>query len=199
MEGCEYWTSARRMVHQISQTSGPSGGSWGLAYAWARQVGCRVWAAMVAAVLVSRPQKVCAPVAGEFHPVGDLAEDRLDPVAPLGNDFQQDGGMAARCRLSGGTRTAVPRAASSASKAMPLKPLSASRSRGARQAEAVEPFGVRGVAAEPGGRVVAGAGPLVRAADPGRMLHRQGRRVDLPRRRIRHRCSATTIDSGSRR
>jgi hypothetical protein len=31
-------------------------------------------------------------VAGEFHPVGDLAEGRLDPVAPLGDDFQQDGG-----------------------------------------------------------------------------------------------------------
>ena len=34
--------------------------------------------------------------------------------------------------------------------------------------EAVEPLGVRGVAAEPGGQVVARPGPLVRAADPGR-------------------------------
>jgi hypothetical protein len=33
-----------------------------------------------------------------------------------------------------------------------------------RQPEAVEPFSVRGVTAEPGGQVVAGTGPLVRAA-----------------------------------
>jgi hypothetical protein len=91
---------------------------------------------------------------------------------------------------------------SAAAKARPLKPLSASRSRGAGAAvqqvfgdvavadgggddapgaddpaaqvgldgepEAVEPLGVGGVAAEPGGQVVAGAGPLVRAANPGR-------------------------------
>jgi DNA invertase Pin-like site-specific DNA recombinase len=28
-------------------------------------------------------------VAGQFHPVGDLAEGGLDPVAPFGDDFQQ--------------------------------------------------------------------------------------------------------------
>ena len=38
---------------------------------------------------------------------------------------------------------------------------------------------VIGVAAEPGGQVVAGAGPLVRAADPGGVLDRQRGRVDL--------------------
>jgi hypothetical protein len=35
-----------------------------------------------------------------------------------------------------------------------------------RQAEAVEPLGVRGVAAEPGGQVVAGAGPLATRGRP---------------------------------
>jgi hypothetical protein len=29
---------------------------------------------------------------GQFHPVGDLVEGRFDAVAPLGDDFQQDGG-----------------------------------------------------------------------------------------------------------
>jgi hypothetical protein len=43
------------------------------------------------------------------------------------------------------------------------------------QAEAVEPLGVGGVAAEPGGQAVAQPGPAVRAADPGRVLDRQGR------------------------
>ena len=47
------------------------------------------------------------------------------------------------------------------------------------QAEAVEPFGVRAVAAEPGGQVVAWAGPLVRAADPGGVLDRERGGVDL--------------------
>ena len=31
-------------------------------------------------------------VPGQFHAVGDLAEGRLDAVAPLGDDLQQDGG-----------------------------------------------------------------------------------------------------------
>ena len=47
------------------------------------------------------------------------------------------------------------------------------------QPEAVEPFGVRGVAAEPGGQVVARTGPAVRAADPGAVLDRQRGGVDL--------------------
>ena len=47
------------------------------------------------------------------------------------------------------------------------------------QPEAVEPFGVRGVAAEPGGQVVARPGPAVRAADPGGVLDRQRAGVDL--------------------
>src|SRR5579863_5392046 len=47
------------------------------------------------------------------------------------------------------------------------------------EAEAVEPLGVGGVAAEPGGQVVAGAGPLVRAADPGGVLDRRRGRVGL--------------------
>ena len=38
---------------------------------------------------------------------------------------------------------------------------------------------MRGVAAEPGGQVVAEPGPLVRAADPGRVLHRQRRGIGL--------------------
>ena len=47
------------------------------------------------------------------------------------------------------------------------------------QPEAVEPFGVRGVAAEPGGQVVARPGPAVRAADPGGVPDRQRGGVDL--------------------
>jgi len=35
-----------------------SGALWGFGYSWLRQTRSRVWAAMVAAVLVSRPQKV---------------------------------------------------------------------------------------------------------------------------------------------
>jgi hypothetical protein len=45
--------------------------------------------------------------------------------------FSRLEGMAARSFLPGGTRTAVPRAAWAAAKPRPLKPLSASRSRGA--------------------------------------------------------------------
>jgi hypothetical protein len=45
--------------------------------------------------------------------------------------FSRLDGIAARCFLPGGTRTAVPRAACAAANALPLKPLSASRSRGA--------------------------------------------------------------------
>jgi hypothetical protein len=56
----------------------------------------RVWAAMVAAVRVSRPQKVRAPVVGEFHLVGDLFEGGLDPVAPFGDDLSQ---MTYRCPI----------------------------------------------------------------------------------------------------
>ena len=37
------------------------GALWGLGYLWLRKTRSSVWAAMVAAVLVSRPQKVCAP------------------------------------------------------------------------------------------------------------------------------------------
>ncbi len=36
------------------------------------------------------PERVSA-VAGQSHQVGDLAEGGLDPVAPFGDDFQQDG------------------------------------------------------------------------------------------------------------
>jgi hypothetical protein len=36
------------------------------------------------------PEGVCA-VSGQFHLVGDLAEGGLDPVAPLGDDLEQDG------------------------------------------------------------------------------------------------------------
>src|SRR6266480_611652 len=40
-------------------------------------------------------------VAGQFHPVGDLGEGGLDPVAPLGDDRQQDGGHAGTLILGG--------------------------------------------------------------------------------------------------
>jgi hypothetical protein len=49
---------------------------WGSA-ASVSPVNRSVWAASVAAVRVSRPQKVCAP--GQFHLVGDLTERGLDP------------------------------------------------------------------------------------------------------------------------
>ena len=47
-----------------------------------------------------------------------------------------------------------------------------------RQAEPVEPLGVRGVAAE-SGMQAARAGPAVRAADPGGVLYGQGAGIDL--------------------
>ena len=46
-------------VRQLGQ--GVLGALWGLGYSWLRKTRSSVWAAMVAAVLVSRPQKVCAP------------------------------------------------------------------------------------------------------------------------------------------
>lgn len=73
---------------------------------------------------------MCA-VAGEFHVIGGLAEGRLDAVTPAGDDLQQDGRRGGTLLLPGGTRTAVPRAAWAPAKLQPLKPLSASRSRGA--------------------------------------------------------------------
>lgn len=69
-------------------------------------------------------------MAGQFYVVGDLAEAGLAAVAPLGDRLQRIEGMASRCFLSGGTRTAVPRAAWPAAKPRPEKPLSASRPRG---------------------------------------------------------------------
>ncbi|HBW18469.1 MAG: hypothetical protein ACLPN6_19430 [Streptosporangiaceae bacterium] len=55
----------------------------------------------------------------------------------------------------------------------------AARVRPDGQPEPVEPFGVRGVAAEPGGQVVARSGPLVRAADPGGVPDRDRGGLDL--------------------
>src|SRR5512142_513387 len=56
---------------------------------------------MVAAVLVSRPQKVCAPWrASSMRPVISL-KVRLDPVAPFGDDFPQGGGRAGALLLAG--------------------------------------------------------------------------------------------------
>jgi hypothetical protein len=52
-----------------------------------------------------------------------------------------------------------------------------------RQAEAVEPIGVRGIAAEPGMQAVR-PGPAVRAADPGGVLDRQGAGIDLLARQV---------------
>jgi hypothetical protein len=40
-------------------------------------------------------------VTGQFHVVGDLAEGRLDAVAPFGDDFQQDGGHGGALLLVG--------------------------------------------------------------------------------------------------
>jgi hypothetical protein len=56
------------------------------------------------------------------------------------------------------------------------------------QAEAVEPFGVRAVPTEPGRQVVARAGPLIRATDPGWVLDRQRGGIDLLHRIGRHGC-----------
>src|SRR5258706_1764666 len=75
------------------------------------------------------PEGVCA-VAGQFHQIGDLCEAGLNPVAPLGDDLLQDGGHPLALIFGGRTRTAVPRAACCAANALPLNPLSASRSRG---------------------------------------------------------------------
>jgi hypothetical protein len=49
-----------------------------------------------------------------------------------------------------------------------------------RHPEAMEPFAVRGVAAEAGDQVVTRAGPAVGAADPGGVLDRQRGGIDLP-------------------
>ena len=170
-----------------------------MAYAPVRQTSSRVWAAMVAAVRGEEaPEAVCA-LAGEFHAVGDLAEGRLDPVAPFGDDFQQGGGHGGALLLIRGDEHGGAAGGSPAAKARPLNPLSASRSRGRPsleqvvgdlalvhrgwhdgpgaddpaaqvrfhgEPEAVEPLRVGGVAAEPGGEVVAGpvqpSGPRTR-------------------------------------
>jgi hypothetical protein len=71
---------------------------------------------MVAAVLVSRPQKVCTQCrASSICTVISLkvVSMRLRHSAMT---FRRMEGMAARCPLSGGTRTAVPRAAWAAAK-----------------------------------------------------------------------------------
>src|ERR1019366_8655362 len=96
----------------------------------ARQARSRVCAAMTAAVRVSRPQKVCAPwrassIRSVISP--KVASTRLRHSAMI---FCRTGGMLRRWSLAGGTRTAVPRAAWEAANALPLNPLSASRSRG---------------------------------------------------------------------
>ncbi len=117
---------------------------------------------MVAADRVSRPQKVCAPCrASSIWSVISLkvVSTRLRHSAMI---FCRMAGMSARWCLLGGMSTAVPWLAWAAAKAVPRKP------------EAAGPFGVRGVAAEPGGQVVARAGPAVRAADPGGVLDRDG-------------------------
>ncbi len=103
----------------------------GFAYASARQVCSRVCAAMVAAVRVRRPQKVCAPWrASSIRSVISL-KVVLIRLRHSAMAFSRLDGIAACCFLPGGTRTAVPRAACAAANALPLKPLSASRSRGA--------------------------------------------------------------------
>jgi hypothetical protein len=185
----------------------PLGGLCGLIYASLGQRHMRVWAAMVAAVRVSRPQKVVGAVAGQFHLVGDLAEGGFDPVAPLGDDRPQDrrhgvalalggreeDGGAAGC-LAGRERRAgeslvqqqVTRRRRGGQQVIGHVALVDGRGHDTPgpddpaaqvcpdgQPEAVEPFGVRGVAAEPGGQVVTRAGPAVRAADPGGVLDRQ--------------------------
>ena len=77
---------------------------------------------MVAAVLVRRPQKLVAPWrASSMRPVISLkvVSIRLRHWAMT---FRRAEGMAARYFLSGGTSTAVPRAAWPAAEARPLNP-----------------------------------------------------------------------------
>jgi peptide/nickel transport system ATP-binding protein len=104
----------------------------GLTYCWVRQRQTRmkVWAAMVAAVRVSRPQKLWAPWrASSIWSVisAKVVSTRLRHSEMI---FSRAGGMLARWRLAGGTSTAVPRAAWAAANALPAKPLSTSRSAG---------------------------------------------------------------------
>src|SRR6266478_9886857 len=73
------------------------------------------------------PEAVGA-VAGQFHQVGDLAKRGFDPVVPLGDDLLQGRRHAAPLALGGGTSTPVPRVAWETANALPLKPLSTSRS-----------------------------------------------------------------------
>ena len=113
----------------------PLGALRGIGYLWLRQTRSSVWAAMVAAVLVSRPQKVCAPWrASSICTVISLKVVSMRLRHPA-MTFSRMGGIAARSFLPGGTRTAVPRAAWTAANAAPLKPLSASRSRGGGRRE----------------------------------------------------------------
>ena len=106
VDGREIWNWAQRAVAQAGFT--PSGALCELAYASVRQTSSRVCAAMVAAVLVSRPQKVCAPWrASSMRSVISLkvVSTRLRHSAMT---FSRMAGVAARCFLPGGTRTAVP-------------------------------------------------------------------------------------------
>jgi len=152
-------------------------------------------------------------VPGQFHLIGDLGEGGLDPVAPFGDDFQQQGrhggplvlagrdehGGALGSQLRGEVLavealvrqqvTREPAGAEQVDGDLAFVHRGGHDATGAhdpraevgldRQPEAVEPFGVSGVAAEPGGQVVAGAGPLVRAADPGGVLDRDRGGIDL--------------------
>ena len=69
-------------------------------------------------------------VAGEFHLAGDLFEGGLDPVAPFGDDFPQDRRHAVALSLDRREEHGGAAAGLGGREALPLNPLSASRSRG---------------------------------------------------------------------
>jgi hypothetical protein len=133
-------------------------------------------------------------VPGQPHQVGDLGEGCLDPVAPLGDDLQQQGGHRLPPTLGrrgehGGAAGRLFGGECLAGESLVCQQVSRWRP-GVQevggdlalvhggghdapsaddpraevgldgQPEAVEPFGVRGVAAEPGGQVVARPGPV---------------------------------------
>src|SRR5512135_3187865 len=151
-------------------------------------------------------------VAGQFHPVGDLAEGRLDAVAPFGDDFAQGGGhggalLPAGRDGDGGAAGGLGGGEGPAAEALVREQVTRGGPGGQQVAgdlafvhggghdgpgpddagaqvrfdgepEAVEPLGVRGVAAEPGMQPIR-PGPRVRAADPRGVPDRQSAGINL--------------------
>lgn len=125
-----------------------------------------MWAARAATVLVSSPSKVCAPCPGG-------RDDHLDPgTGHLGGEPAAGESLVLQQRVDrggivgdqvGGDLAFI----DGGRDQRPGADDAAAQIGTDGQAEAVAPFGVRAVAAGPGGQVVARTGPLIRAADPG--------------------------------